>query len=166
MLAPLAELAPELTLPDGRTLAQALAALGDGQRVERVASLTEAHESDPARAIIDAMLLAIDVGNTQTHIGAFDGTELVEHWRFSTDREATGDELAVHGPRPARRCAGSSFADIDAEVVSSVVPQLVPEYRRMFERYLDREALIVGPGTKTGCRSGSTTRASWAPTGS
>ena len=33
------------------------------------------------------MLLAIDVGNTQTHIGAFNGTELVEHWRFSTDRE-------------------------------------------------------------------------------
>jgi type III pantothenate kinase len=41
------------------------------------------------------LLLAIDVGNTQTHVGAFDGQELVEHWRFSTDRDATGDELAV-----------------------------------------------------------------------
>ena len=41
------------------------------------------------------MLLAIDVGNTQTHVGAFDGSELVEHWRFSTDREATGDEIAI-----------------------------------------------------------------------
>ena len=47
-------------------------------------------------------------------------------------------------------CSGIGFADIDAEVVSSVVPQLVPEYRRLFERYLEREALIVGPGTKTG----------------
>jgi type III pantothenate kinase len=95
------------------------------------------------------MLLAIDVGNTQTHIGAFNGTDLVEHWRFSTDREATGDELAgqVNG---LLGLSGIGFADIDAEVVSSVVPQLVPEYRRLSERYLKHDALIVGPGTKTG----------------
>ena len=42
------------------------------------------------------------------------------------------------------------FADIDAEAISSVVPRLLPEYRHLFDRYLDREALIVGPGTKTG----------------
>jgi type III pantothenate kinase len=96
-----------------------------------------------------AMLLAIDVGNTQTHIGAFDGAELVEHWRFSTDREATGDELAItiHGLLGLR---GIELEDMHAEVLSSVVPRLVPEYRRMFERYLEGEALIVGPGTKTG----------------
>jgi type III pantothenate kinase len=95
------------------------------------------------------MLLAIDVGNTQTHVGAFDGSELFEHWRFSTDREATGDEIAimVHALLALR---GIEFSDIDAEAISSVVPRLVPEYRQMFERYLDREALIVGPGTKTG----------------
>jgi type III pantothenate kinase len=95
------------------------------------------------------MLLAIDVGNTQTHVGAFDGSELVEHWRFSTDREATGDELAitVHDLLALREIG---FSDVDAEAISSVVPRLVPEYRHMFERYLDREALIVGPGTKTG----------------
>jgi type III pantothenate kinase len=95
------------------------------------------------------LLLAIDVGNTQTHVGAFDGTDLVEHWRFATEREATGDELAVmvHELLALRQIA---LTDIDAEVLSSVVPRLVPEYRRMFERYLEREALIVGPGTKTG----------------
>jgi type III pantothenate kinase len=95
------------------------------------------------------MLLAIDVGNTQTHIGAFDGTELVEHWRFSTDRAATGDELAItiHDLLDLR---GIKLEDIHAEAISSVVPRLLPEYRHMFERYLDREALIVGPGTKTG----------------
>ena len=43
-----------------------------------------------------------------------------------------------------------AFSDVHAEAISSVVPRLVPEYRQMFERYLDREALIVGPGTKTG----------------
>jgi type III pantothenate kinase len=95
------------------------------------------------------LLLAIDVGNTQTHVGAFDGAELVEHWRFSTDREATGDELAATISELLGLRA-ISFGDIDAEVISSVVPRLVPEYRHLFERYLEREALMVGPGTKTG----------------
>jgi type III pantothenate kinase len=95
------------------------------------------------------MLLAIDVGNTQTHVGAFDGPDLVEHWRFATEREATGDQLAItlHQLLALR---GIGFQDVKAEAVSSVVPSLVPEYRRLFERYLEREALIVGPGTKTG----------------
>lgn len=95
------------------------------------------------------MLLTIDVGNTQTHIGAFDGEHLVEHWRFSTDRRSTGDELAVmiHDLLALR---GIAFDQIHGEAVSSVVPGLVSEYRYMFERYLDREALILGPGTKTG----------------
>ena len=95
------------------------------------------------------MLLTIDVGNTQTHVGAFEGAELIEHWRFSTDRQSTGDELAVviHDLLALR---GIRLDQIDGEAVSSVVPRLVSEYRHMFERYLDREALIVGPGTKTG----------------
>ena len=45
---------------------------------------------------------------------------------------------------------GIGFDQIHGEAVSSVVPRLVSEYRHMFERYLEREALIVGPGTKTG----------------
>ena len=95
------------------------------------------------------MLLTIDVGNTQTHVGAFDGQNLIEHWRFSTDRQSTGDELAVviHDLLALRSI---EFAQIHGEVVSSVVPPLVSEYRHMFERYLDRAALILGPGTKTG----------------
>ena len=95
------------------------------------------------------MLLTIDVGNTQTHVGAFDGTDLVEHWRFSTDRQSTGDELAlvIHDLLALR---GIGFDQIHGEAISSVVPRLVSEYRYMFERYLEREALILGPGTKTG----------------
>jgi type III pantothenate kinase len=95
------------------------------------------------------VLLTIDVGNTQTHVGAFDGPELVEHWRFSTDRQSTGDELAamLHGLLGLRDIG---FDQIQGEAVSSVVPRLVSEYRHMFDRYLKREALIVGPGTKTG----------------
>ena len=67
------------------------------------------------------MLLAIDVGNTQTHVGMFRGEELVEHWRFATVRFATADELAT-------RIVGLlllrdlSLKDVDAAIVSSVVP--------------------------------------------
>jgi type III pantothenate kinase len=95
------------------------------------------------------LLLTIDVGNTQTHIGAFDGRDLVEHWRFSTSREATADELAAT-ISDLLALRGIGLDAIDAEAISSVVPPLVPEYRHMVERYLGREALIVGPGTKTG----------------
>jgi type III pantothenate kinase len=95
------------------------------------------------------MLLTIDVGNTQTHVGAFSGEELAEHWRFKTDRESTADELAmiVHDLLALR---GIHFSQIDGQAVSSVVPPLAPEYRQMFKRYFASEALIVGPGTKTG----------------
>ena len=96
-----------------------------------------------------AMLLAIDVGNTQTHIGAFDGDELLEHWRFATDGEDTADQLAV---RVASMLAlgGKELAEVDASIVCSVVPRLNPEYQRMSERYLGSAATMVGPGVKTG----------------
>ena len=95
------------------------------------------------------MLLAIDVGNTQTHIGAFDGDRLVEHWRFATDGEDTGDELAVR-LASVLELRGMELAAIDGAVVSSVVPQLGPEYAAMSERYLSARLLMVGPGVKTG----------------
>jgi type III pantothenate kinase len=95
------------------------------------------------------LLLAIDVGNTQTHLGAFRDGELVEHWRFATDRAATGDQLAamLHQLLALR---GLGFDDVEGEVLASVVPALVPEYRRLAERYLGREVLEVGPGVKSG----------------
>ena len=96
-----------------------------------------------------ALLLAIDVGNTQTHVGAFDGAELVEHWRFATEREATGDELAAK-VSDLLALRDIRLSDVDGEVISSVVPRLVPEYRHLFDRYLGRQALVVGPGMKTG----------------
>jgi len=95
------------------------------------------------------MLLAVDVGNTQTHLGAFDGERLVEHWRFQTRAGATGDELAERiGGLLALR--GMGLADVDAVCVSSVVPPLGSQYEQLTERYLDAECLPIGPGMKTG----------------
>ncbi|MEK6277996.1 MAG: type III pantothenate kinase [Actinomycetota bacterium] len=95
------------------------------------------------------MLLAVDVGNTQTHIGAFDGADLLEHWRFGTDAEATADELAVR-MSSVLELRGLGFDRLDAMIVSSVVPPLTPEYARMAERYLEARYLSVIPGVKTG----------------
>jgi type III pantothenate kinase len=96
------------------------------------------------------MLLAVDVGNTQTHLGAFEGKRLGEHWRFQTRSGATGDELAE---RIAGLLAlsGIRLADIDAVCVSSVVPPLGAQYEQLTERYLGSAAfLAVEPGVKTG----------------
>jgi type III pantothenate kinase len=95
------------------------------------------------------MLLVVDVGNTQTHIGTFRGDELVEHWRFATVRESTADELGA-ALRALLDLRGMSFADLDDSIVSSTVPQLRPEWTEMARRYLGHEMPVVGPGVRTG----------------
>ena len=99
--------------------------------------------------IIARVLLAVDVGNTQTHLGAFDGDRLVEHWRFQTRSGATGDELAERIAGLFALC-NMSFGEIDAVCVSSVVPPLGTQYEQLSERYLDAGCLAIGPGLKTG----------------
>ena len=95
------------------------------------------------------MLLAIDVGNTQTAIGMFRDGELVEHWRLATDRQATADKLAtilanLLGLRDLR------LREVDAAIVSSVVPVLGHEYEQVSERYLGGALALVGPQLKIG----------------
>jgi type III pantothenate kinase len=95
------------------------------------------------------VLLAIDVGNTQTHVGTFDGDDVVHHWRFATSRFATADELAA-------KLAGLialhdlRLADVHGTMVSAVVPTLAHEYQLMIERYFEGRGLLVGPDIKTG----------------
>jgi type III pantothenate kinase len=90
------------------------------------------------------MLLAVDVGNTQTVLGLFEGDRLTDHWRLATERERTGDELGVllHGLLDEET--------VDGVCLSSTVPPLVREYERLAERWLEAPLLVVGPGTKTG----------------
>ena len=96
-----------------------------------------------------AVLLVVDVGNTQTHFGAYDGDRLVEHWRFATIRTSTSDELGA-ALRALLALRGLTFDDIDASIVSSTVPQLRPEWTAMAARYLGHEMPVVGPGVRTG----------------
>jgi type III pantothenate kinase len=97
------------------------------------------------------VLLAVDVGNTQTHFGVFkaDDNHVAEHWRFATEWQSTGDELgATLSNLLALR--GLSFADVQHSIVSSTVPQLSEQWTLMSERYLERRMLVVGPTIKTG----------------
>src|ERR1700730_17196132 len=95
------------------------------------------------------MLLVVDVGNTQTHFGAFRDGELLEHWRFATVRQSTADELGA-ALRNLLELRGCSFESVEGSIVSSTVPQLEPEGPAMARRYLGHEMTTVGPGTKTG----------------
>ncbi len=95
------------------------------------------------------MLLVVDVGNTQTHFGTFAGSELVQHWRYATVRTQTADELGAKLSN-LLGLRGLSFADLEASVVSSTVPQLGAEWRAAGERYLGHDTLVVGPGIRTG----------------
>jgi type III pantothenate kinase len=95
------------------------------------------------------VLLAADVGNTQTHLGAFDGERLVQHWRFQTRSGATGDELAERMSGLFALC-DMSFKEVDAVCVSSVVPPLGTQFEQLAARYLDADCLTIGPGVKTG----------------
>jgi type III pantothenate kinase len=97
------------------------------------------------------MLLAVDVGNTQTHFGVFETGDdhVAEHWRFATERESTGDELgAVLSNLLALR--GLSFRDLQDSIISSTVPQLSEQWTLTSERYLTGRMLVVGPTIRTG----------------
>jgi type III pantothenate kinase len=94
-------------------------------------------------------LLVVDVGNTQTHLGVYDGDVLVHDWRFATVRESTADELGA-ALRSLLALRGLGFGDLDASIVSATVPALRPEWIAMAGRYLDHEMLLVGPGLRTG----------------
>jgi type III pantothenate kinase len=99
--------------------------------------------------IIAEVLLAADVGNTQTHLGAFDGERLVEHWRFQTRSGATGDELAERIAGLFALCQ-MSLGEVDSVCVSSVVPPLGTQFEQLTARYIDGDCLTIGPGVKTG----------------
>jgi type III pantothenate kinase len=95
------------------------------------------------------MLLAVDVGNTQTVLGLFDRESLVESWRVATEAERTGDELAAL-LADLLDLRGRSFDDISGICLSSTVPLLVRSYETLAERHVEAPLLVLGPGTKTG----------------
>ena len=95
------------------------------------------------------MLLAIDVGNTQTVIGAYREKDLVGHWRIYTDSNKTGDELALYY-QGFLMLKGLSFASFDAVIISSVVPSATMALEQMTRDYWDFQPLIIGHNVDVG----------------
>ncbi|MCP9945154.1 type III pantothenate kinase [Streptomyces somaliensis] len=100
------------------------------------------------------MLLTIDVGNTHTVLGLFDGEEIIEHWRISTDARRTADELAVvlQGLMGMHPLLGVELGDgIEGIAICSTVPSVLHELREVTRRYYgDVPAVLVEPGIRTG----------------
>lgn len=96
------------------------------------------------------MLLAIDIGNTQSVVGIFDDDELVEHWRVSTHEGRTFDEWALMIGNMLEM-AGLSFSkQVTGVVISSGVPRVTQALKEMVEQYFYFRPLVVGPGVRTG----------------
>ncbi|MFI0411868.1 type III pantothenate kinase [Actinomadura sp. 3N508] len=97
------------------------------------------------------MLLTIDVGNTQTVLGLFEGDEVIEHWRINTDPRRTADEIAVVLQGLVQQSPLLAETDISGIALCSTVPSVLHEMREMCRRYYgDVQAVIVEPGVKTG----------------
>lgn len=95
------------------------------------------------------MLLVIDVGNTNTSLGVYEGARLVTHWRLTTARARTVDEYGVHA-RNLFALAGLNFQAITAVAIASVVPPLNFTLKRMSEVYFNRTPLFIDHTVETG----------------
>ena len=95
------------------------------------------------------MLLALDVGNSNTVLGVFRDKKLVANWRLTTARDRTIDEYGIQ-TRDLFTVAKLKPEELDGVIISSVVPPLNGTLAGMAERYFGRKALFVEPGVKTG----------------
>ncbi len=106
------------------------------------------------------VLLVIDIGNTNVAMGIFDyasggrisgspGAELSNHWRMSTHREQTSDEIGLT-VRALLEQTGRACSDVTDLIISSVVPPLLPIWERVSTKLFGRSPLVVGPGIRTG----------------
>ena len=98
-----------------------------------------------------AMLLAVDVGNTNIVLGVFDGERLVADYRMHTDDRATGDELGLQITDLLQR-RDVTPDDVDAVVISNVVPTLRRALEELSQEYFNRQPMVLGPGLRTGIR--------------
>ena len=95
------------------------------------------------------MILVIDVGNTNTALGLYDDKVLMDYWRIKTDAKKTSDEYGMMIHHLFSFC-GYNIKSVNSIVISSVVPTTMYTLQHMVRKYFRQEALVVGPGIKTG----------------
>src|SRR5690349_22502512 len=97
------------------------------------------------------MLLALDAGNSNITIGAFDGEQLVRRWRLRTIHEQTADEWGVL-MRNLFALASLDLARVDGIIIASVVPPLDSSLAAMAERYFNTKPAFITPDTDIGIK--------------
>jgi type III pantothenate kinase len=95
------------------------------------------------------MILVVDVGNTNIVLGLYQGRTLTHHWRLSTNRSSTVDEYGILISN-LFQLAGVRAEQIKGVILSCVVPPIMSTLEQLFVKYVGKEALVVGPGIKTG----------------
>ena len=95
------------------------------------------------------MLLVVDVGNTHTVLGLYEGERLVHDFRIETSKGRTSDEYHVMLLN-LLALAGIDRSDIRASILASVVPSFNDVFIESIDRAFDHEIMVVGPGIKTG----------------
>lgn len=95
------------------------------------------------------MLLAFDVGNTNIVIGVYDGDTIINYWRMSTNEANTADEIGIFVDQLFKH-EGLDVNNVEDIIISSVVPNVMYSLQHMAQKYFDKEAMIIGPGIKTG----------------
>jgi type III pantothenate kinase len=95
------------------------------------------------------MILVFDVGNTNIVLGVYKDKELMDYWRIATDTQKTSDEYGILIKQLFTH-ENYKMEDMEAVVISSVVPPIMYTLEHMTRKYFNREPLVIGPGIKTG----------------
>src|SRR5262250_2868147 len=98
---------------------------------------------------VQAMLLVIDVGNTNTVLGVYEDVRLIGHWRLETKPSQTADEYGIL-VRNLFALTNLEFSRIRDIVIASVVPPLNSVLEQMSLQYFQLKPLFIEPGVKTG----------------
>ena len=95
------------------------------------------------------MILTLDIGNTNIKTALFDGNEMVNYWRLSTNITNTSDEYGITNMNLFQH-AGRNPKDVEGIVMSSVVPTVNFTIEHMCQNYFGITPMVIGPGVKTG----------------
>lgn len=95
------------------------------------------------------MLLTFDVGNSNIVMGVFDGDVLVTNWRMATDHNKSADEIGMLIAQ-LFSYEGLDMGTVEDVIISSVVPHVMYSLQHMAQKYFNKEAIVIGPGIKTG----------------
>jgi len=96
-----------------------------------------------------AMLLAIDIGNTNIVLGLFRERELLHHWRVGTRRDGTADEYGIL-LKNLFEVVGIHPSAVSGVIIASVVPPLQPVFEELTNAHFRVAPVVVGPGIRTG----------------